>query len=127
MNLSHLKSFFLLTATMAVLASLPSTAAEPPLQPVALVVTITVKPGQQDRFVQAMQAQVQASRSEPGVTEFSAFASQSDPRIFYTFERYGDKAAFEAHLAALNTARLLAVLKEVQAKELEATFLQPLP
>ena len=127
MNLSHLKSAFLLTAAMAALAPLPGIAAEPAPQPVALAVTITVKPGQQNRFIQAMQAQVQASRGEPGVAEFNAFASQSDPLVFYTFERYRDKAAFEAHLAAPNTAKLLAVLKEVQAKELEATFLQPLP
>lgn len=127
MNLSHLRPALLLTAAMGALVPLPGIAAEPPPQPVALAVTITVKPGQQDRFVQAMQAQVQASRGEPGVSEFDAFASQSDARVFYTFERYRDKAAFEAHLASPNTAKLLAVLKEVQAKELEATFLQPLP
>lgn len=127
MNLSHLKTAFLLTAMTAALVPSPGVAAELPLQPVALVVVITVKPGQRDRFIQAMQAQVQASRGEPGVAEFDAFASQSDPLVFHTFERYRDKAAFEAHLAAPNTAKLLAVLKEVQAKELEATFLQPLP
>ncbi len=127
MNLSHLKSAFLLTAMTVALAPLPSAATEPAPQPVALAVTITVKQGQRDRFIQAMQAQVQASRGEPGVAEFNAFASQSDPLVFHTFERYQDRAALEAHLAAPNTAKLLAVLKEVQAKELEATFLQPLP
>lgn len=127
MNLSHLRTAFLLTVVMAAWAPLPGTAAEPAPQPVAFAVTITVKPGQRDRFIQAMQAQLQASRGEPGVAEFSAFASQSDPLVFHTFERYRDKAAFEAHLAAPNTARLLTVLKEVQAKDLEATFLQPLP
>ncbi len=127
MNMSRLKSAFLLTAVMAVLTPLTSAATEPAPQPVALAVTITVKQGQRDRFVQAMQAQVQASRGEPGVAEFNAFASQSDPLVFHTFERYRDKAGFQAHLAAPNTAKLLAVLKEVQAKELEATFLQPLP
>ncbi len=127
MNLSHLRTAFLLTVAVAAPALLPAIAAGPAPQPVTLAVTITVKPGQQDRFVQAMQAQIQASRGEPGVAEFNAFASQSDPLVFYTFERYRDKAAFQAHLAAPNTAKLLAVLKEVQAKELEATFLQPLP
>jgi quinol monooxygenase YgiN len=127
MNMSHLKSAFLLTAVVAALTPLPSAATEPASQPVALAVTITVKQGQRDRFIHAMQAQVQASRSEPGVAEFNAFASQSDPLVFHTFERYRDKAAFEAHLAAPNMAKLLAVLKEVQAKELEATFLQLLP
>jgi quinol monooxygenase YgiN len=93
----------------------------------ALIAKITVKPGQVDRFVEAMKAQVEASRREPGVVDFRALASASEPLVFYTFESYRDKAAFEAHARAPNTIRLLNILKDVQAKDLEAQFLQPLP
>ena len=93
----------------------------------ALIAKITIKPGQVDRFVEAMKAQVDASRAEPGVVEFRVLASSSDPLVFYSFESYRDKPAFEAHVRAPSTARLLAVLKDVQAKDLEAQFLQPMP
>ena len=93
----------------------------------ALIAKITIKPGQVDRFVEAMKAQVGASRAEPGVVEFRILASSSDPLVFYSFESYRDKPAFEAHVRTASTARLLAVLKDVQAKDLEAQFLQPMP
>lgn len=93
----------------------------------ALVAKITIKPGQERRFVEAMKAQVDASRAEPGVVAFRVLASSSDPLVFYSFEEYRDKAAFEAHVRTPSTTKLLAVLKDVQAKDLEAEFLQPLP
>ncbi len=93
----------------------------------ALIAKITIKPGQEKRFVEAMQAQVDASRAEPGVVEFRILVSSSDPLVFYSFESYQDKAAFEAHVKTPSTTSLLAVLKEVQAKDLEAQFLTPLP
>ena len=93
----------------------------------ALIVKITIKPGQERRFVEAMKAQVDASRAESGVVEFRVLASSSDPLVFYSFEEYRDKAAFEAHLKAPNTTKLLSALKDVQGKDLEAQFLTPLP
>ncbi len=93
----------------------------------ALLAKITIKPGQERRFVEAMKAQVDASRAEPGVVEFRVLASSSDPLVFYSFEEYRDHAAFEAHVKTLSTTRLLSVLKDVQAKDLEAQFLTPLP
>ncbi len=62
----------------------------------ALVAKITIKPGQERRFVEAMKAQVNASRAKPGVVGFRVLASSSDPLVFYSFEEYRDKAAFEA-------------------------------
>jgi len=47
--------------------------------------------------------------------------------VFYSFEEYRDRAAFEAHVKTPSTTRLLSVLKDVQAKDLEAQFLTPLP
>ncbi len=39
----------------------------------------------------------------------------------------GQAEGYEAHVRTPGTARILAVLKDVQAKELEAQFLQPTP
>ena len=119
-----------LLASAAVLAAAlgaPPASAQADPGTFALIARITIKPGQVDTFVKAMKAQVDASRAEPGVIEFRVLASSSDPLVFYSFESYRDKSAFEAHVRAPHTARLLAVLKDVQANELEAQFLQPMP
>ncbi len=114
------------TALAAALAA-PPAHAQADAGTFALIAKITIKPGQVDGFVKAMKAQVDASRAEPGVVEFRVLASSSDPLVFYSFESYRDRPAFEAHVRTPSTARLLAVLKDVQAKELEAQFLQPMP
>ena len=114
------------TALAVALNGLPASA-QADAETFALIAKITIKPGQERRFVEAMKAQVDASRAEPGVVEFRVLASSSDPLVFYSFESYRDKAAFEAHVTTPSTTRLLAVLKDVQARELEAQFLKPLP
>jgi len=113
-------------------AAAPSVAAQPSPAEVdragfALVAKITIKPGQTGRFIEAMKAQVSASRAEPGVVAFNVLQSSADPLVFYSFESYRDRAAFEAHVKTADTAKILGVLKEVQARDLEAQFLQPLP
>jgi len=114
------------TALAVALSALPASA-QADAGTFALIAKITIKPGQERRFVEAMKAQVDASRAEPGVVEFRVLASSSDPLVFYSFESYRDNAAFEAHVRTPSTTRLLSVLKDVQAKDLEAQFLTPLP
>ena len=75
-----------------------------------------------------MDAQAVASRNEAGgVLDFRVFQSDADPLLFYSVESYRDKAAFEAHVMTPGTAKIMAVLKEVQARDLEAQFLHPMP
>jgi len=114
------------TALAAALAAPPATA-QADAGTFALIAKITIKPGQVDSFVEATKVQVEASRAEPGVVEFRVLASSSDPLVFYSFESYRDKPAFEARVRTPSTARLLAVLEDVQAKEIEAQFLRPMP
>ena len=114
------------SALAAALGALPASA-QADAETFALIAKITIKPGQVDGFLKAMKAQIDASRAEPGVVDFRVLASSSEPLVFYSFESYRDKSAIEAHVRTPHTARLLAVLKNVQAKELEAQFLQALP
>ena len=115
-----------LAVALTALTALPASA-QADTGTFALIAKITIKPGQERRFVEAMKAQVDASRAEPGVVGFRVLASSSDPLVFYSFEEYRDKAAFEAHVKASSTVKLLSILKDVQAKDLEAQFLSPLP
>ena len=114
------------TALAIALAALPASA-QADAGTFALIAKITIKPEQGGRFMEAMKAQVDESRAEPGVVGFRVFASSADPLVFYSFEEYRDKAAFEAHVKASSTTRLLSVLKDVQAKDLEVQFLTSLP
>ncbi len=113
-------------------ATAPATAAQPGsggpgAAPFVVLAKIMIKPGQVQRFVAAMDAQAAASRNESGVLDFSVFQSDADPLVFYSVESYRDKAAFEAHVKTPGTAKIMAVLKEVQARDLEAQFLHPMP
>lgn len=117
---------------LAIAAAAPATAAQPDpggpsAAPFVVLATITIKPGQVQRFVAAMDAQAVASRNEAGVVDFRVFQSDADPLLFYSVESYRDKAAFEAHVKTPGTAKIMAVLKEVQARDLEAQFLHPMP
>lgn len=98
----------------------------PDAAPFVVLVKIMVKPSQAERFVAAMDAQAATSRSEPGVLDFRVYQSSADPLVFYSVENYRDKAAFEIHVKTPGTARIMAVLKEIQAQDPEAQFLHPM-
>lgn len=115
---------------LAMAATAPVTAAQPGSggpTPFVVLARIMIKPGQAQRFVSAMNAQAAASRNESGVLDFRVFRSDADPLLFYSVESYRDKAAFEAHVKTPGTAKIMAVLKDVQAQDLEAQFLHPMP
>ncbi len=113
-------------ALAVVLNALPASAQED-ARAFALIAKITIKAGQEGIFVKPMKAQMDASRAEPGVLAFRVLASSSDPLVFYSFEEYRNKAAFEAHLASADTKRLLSLLKDIQAADLEAQILSVRP
>ena len=63
-----------------------------------LVVTIKIKPGHKDAFMQAMLGDAVGSvRDEPGCYRFDVFQDEEDANTIYLNEVYKDKAALEAH------------------------------
>lgn len=93
----------------------------------SLVATFTVKPDAKDAFIKAMQANVAASRLEPGVILYRSYQSSSDPLVFVNVELYSDKAAFDAHLASPHVATISEEFKAILAKDIDAVILNPVP
>ncbi len=63
-----------------------------------LIVTIKIKPGHKDAFIEAMLGDAIGSvRDEPGCYRFDVFQDEEDANTIYLNEVYKDKAALEAH------------------------------
>ena len=65
---------------------------------ISVFVSIKVKPGLRDRFVEATLGDARGSvGDEPGCYRFDVLADASDPDVVHLYEVYEDEAAFEAH------------------------------
>lgn len=68
----------------------------------ALFVTVKIKPGHHDAFMEAtMGDAIGSNNDEPGCLRFDVLQDSSDPNTVYLYEVYKDKAAWEvAHRQA---------------------------
>ncbi|MBF8221479.1 putative quinol monooxygenase [Halomonas sp. 328] len=63
-----------------------------------IIVKTQLKPGQRERFLEAMLPNAAASvREEPGCHVFDVLEDQQDPNLFYLYEIYRDEAALAEH------------------------------
>ncbi|MEK7475665.1 MAG: putative quinol monooxygenase [Candidatus Coatesbacteria bacterium] len=60
-------------------------------------VTIKVKPGNVEEFVQATLANAEATRGESGNARFDVLRAEDDPTRFLLYEAYRTKDDFVAH------------------------------
>ncbi|MCB9554750.1 MAG: antibiotic biosynthesis monooxygenase [Deltaproteobacteria bacterium] len=60
-------------------------------------VTIQVKAGTEDAFVEATRHNHQGTIAEPGALRFDVLRSAEDPQRFFLYEVYRDEAAFLEH------------------------------
>lgn len=66
-----------------------------------VTVEFVVIAGRGQDFLQAMVANARTSREvEPGCRQFDVCVDPDDPLRVFLYERYADRAAFEAHLAS---------------------------
>ena len=68
--------------------------------------TWIAKPGNEDRVRDAIEALVAPSRAEPGNMAYRPSRDLDDPRVFFIYEEYVDRAAYEAHGASEHFRRL---------------------
>jgi (4S)-4-hydroxy-5-phosphonooxypentane-2,3-dione isomerase len=67
----------------------------------ALMVTIKIKAGHHDAFMDAMLSDARGSvYDEPGCLRFDILQDAREPNTIYLYEVYRDEAAFEAHCQA---------------------------
>ena len=68
---------------------------------ISIFVTIQIKPGFRERFIEASLGDAQGSvRDEPGCFRFDILQADSDPNRFHLYEVYESEAAVDAHRQA---------------------------
>ena len=68
---------------------------------ISILVTIKIKPGHRDAFVEAvLDDAIGSVRDEPGCFRFDVLQDDSDPNCIHLYEVYQDQAAVEAHRQA---------------------------
>ena len=81
--------------------------------PVVLYAEFTARPERLADVVRLITQLAEDVRGEPGNLEFTVYQRAEDPCRFFVFERYADRAAFEAHLAAPYGATFNAALGDL--------------
>ena len=68
----------------------------------AFVVTAKwiAREGEEEKVAAAIQKLVGPSRAEPGMLFYQPHRDPEDPRVFFFYEQYVDRAAYEAHGAS---------------------------
>tara|TARA_B100000749_G_C18073574_1_gene320600 strand:- start:194 stop:511 length:318 start_codon:yes stop_codon:yes gene_type:complete len=62
----------------------------------ALFVTVKIKPGHRDEFIEAtMGDAIGSNNDEPGCLRFDVLSDNSDPNTVYLYEVYKDREAWE--------------------------------
>jgi len=60
-------------------------------------VTVAVKPGHEQEFIEATEANHRGARTEHGNLRFDVLQSEEDPSRFFLYEVYRSKEAFAEH------------------------------
>jgi len=68
----------------------------------AYVVTAkwTAKEGEEEAVAAAVRNLLGPSRAEPGILFYQPHRDPEDPRVFFFYEQYSDRAAYDAHIAS---------------------------
>jgi quinol monooxygenase YgiN len=78
-----------------------------------VTVRFTVRPGYEERFLEAVSAQrVNSLTREPECNRFDVCVSVDRPRDVFLYEAYASAAAFDAHLRTAHFEDFAAVTKE---------------
>ena len=73
---------------------------------ICLAVTFVVKPGHEEEAIGFFASLTEATLAEPGCRMYLAHRSTENPKQFFLYEQYEDRAALEAHRASDHFARL---------------------
>jgi quinol monooxygenase YgiN len=65
-----------------------------------ILAKVTVKPELVDRFWKYLEADVVGSRAEPGCVRFDVLRDQTASNVYWLYEVYRDRSAYEQHQQA---------------------------
>lgn len=69
---------------------------------IQLIARIEAQPGQADRLEEVIESIILPSRAEAGCLMYQAHRTVDDPNVFYFYEQWRDKEAFDAHVASIH-------------------------
>jgi quinol monooxygenase YgiN len=75
---------------------------------ICVAVTYVIRPGHEEEAAGLFAKLTAATRAEPGCRMYLAHRSTTDPRKFFLYEQYDDRAALDAHRAAPHFAQYAA-------------------
>lgn len=78
-----------------------------------IVVRLSTRPAQRQRFIDAVRGVVEQSRLAPGCLVFNVYQQRDDANAFVIYERWADAAAHQQHLATPYTATFIARLNSL--------------
>jgi autoinducer 2-degrading protein len=78
--------------------------------PIVAIFAIDVVPERRSHFLAEMELAMRQSAQEPGVVSFMLLADHTDPNRFTAVDVYRDREAYEAHLKAPQTQKLVDAL-----------------
>lgn len=93
-----------------------------PPSPYVAIFTIDVKAERRKDFLDAMDIAMAESVKESGILSFSLLVDRQNPNRFTAVDVYADEAAYQAHLAAPQTPRLIQALEGVLLGPPSGTF-----
>ena len=93
----------------------------------ALFVTVKIKPGHRDEFIEAtMGDAIGSNNDEPGCLRFDVLADNNDPNTVYLYEVYKDRESWEvAHRAAPHYTKWRETVQDLFAGEIVRRVASP--
>ncbi|WP_133013433.1 putative quinol monooxygenase [Marinomonas flavescens] len=94
------------------------------------IIKFNVKPDHSDAFKNALLDNKKGTESEAGCLEMRLYVDNTNPNLFFVYERWLDDAAFASHATQVYTQRMLALFDSALAEPAEFIDLsdtQPAP
>lgn len=92
---------------------------------IKIVAFVTIKPGQEEAFVDAARLCVAASRAEPGVRHYDLWREAEGAQRFVFNELYADQAAVDAHMQSEHFKALGLAARDLAAARPEVIVTHP--
>jgi quinol monooxygenase YgiN len=80
---------------------------------IALIATLTAKPGRFDELVELVRGMVGEAVAEPGTEVYTANVSEADDGVVWMYELYADEEALAAHSSSDAMRRFVSALAVV--------------
>ena len=88
-----------------------------------VIAKIKAKPGMEEEVLQGLTNIIAPSRQERGNLNYDIYQSNSDPTLFFTYEKWTGQEALDNHMQTPHFKKLDAQSKETLAQPMEVNLL----